>query len=220
MLPDRRSYVVDPFRLGFFREDYETDIVPPESLLCITEGFNYFNAYMYSKFHPSFISYLKTGRQARIDFAVDSQEFGDFCTKFRQICNRFIYLKKECEEIYDNKGNLVNHRLFVVEFNSYRDVNVFIKTNKYQNCKEYELLLDMPCYDSYDTEFCKYLHLKGRENQDYRIEHYPEIKSIDDIEENSIINFTPPENFLSSKTSKSKVIEDDSDDDFDEEILF
>lgn len=216
IMPDRKSYVVDPFRLGFFREDYETDIVPPEALVCITEGFNYFNAYMYNKFHPTFIAYLKTCRQARIDFVSDSQEFGDFCTKFRQICTRFIYLEKETEPVYDAKGKLVNHKLFVVEWNNYRDVNVFVKTNKRQNCKEYELLLDMPCWGAYDTEFCKYLHLKGRQSQDYRIEHHPEIKSVDDIESSSVINFTPPTGFLSTVSSGKRGKDEDLDDDMDE----
>lgn len=216
IIPDRKSYVVDPFRLGFFREDYETDFYPPESLFCITEGFNYFNAYMYNKFHPTFIGYLKTGRQARIDMCADSQEFGDFCTKFRQICSRFIYLEKETEPIFDAKGILVNHRLFVVEWKNYRDVNVFLKNGTRQNCKTYELLLDMPCWGSYDTEFCKYLHLKGRERQDYRIEHHPEIRSIDDIESASVINFTPPAGFLSATTNVKNRKNEDLEEDLDE----
>lgn len=215
IMPDRKSYVVDPFRLGFFRDDYETDFFPPETLHCITEGFNYFNAYMYNKFHSTFISYLKTGRQAHISFAVDSQEFGDFCTKFRQICNRFIYLDKEVEHVYDSKGNLSNHKLFVVEWRSYRDVNVFMKTGKRQNCEEYVLYLDMPCFGSYDTEFCKYLHLKGRENQDYRIEHHPVIHTLEDIESNSIINFSPPDGFLYSSNQKKNFVEDEEDSDDD-----
>lgn len=213
-MPDRRSYVCDPFKLGFFRDDYETDFYPPETLFVITEGFNYFNAYMYDKYHPTFISYLKTSRQAKIDWAVDSQELGDFCTKFRRICNRFIYLEKKTEEIKNIKGEVVGHKLFVVEWNAYRDVAVFEKTTKKQNCKEYTLILDQSIYGCYDTEFCKYLHIKGRENQKYHIEHHPEIKSIADIENNNVINFTPPPGFLlSSSKSKKQSRNDDFDDD-------
>lgn len=206
-MPDRRSYVVDPFRLGFFREDYNTDFYPPESLLCITEGFNYFNAYMYEKFHPTFISFLKTLRQARMDMVVDSQEIGDLCTKFRHICNRFIYLEKQTEPILNVKGEIVGHRLFVVEWNNYRDVDVFENSTKRQNCKEYELILDSVIFGCYDTEFCKYLHIKGRENQDFHIEHFPDVKSIEDIENSDIINFTPPPGFLNVKEKSSKPVD-------------
>lgn len=208
-IPDRRSYVVDPFRLGFYRDDYETDFYPPESLLCITEGFNYFNAYMYNKFHSSFISFLKTLRQARMDMVVDSQELGDFCTKFRHICNRFIFLDKKVEEIKNLKGQVIGHKFFVVEWTNYRDVDVFESSAIRQNCKEYTLIVNGLVYGSYDTEFCKFLHIKGRQNQQYHIEHFPEIRSVEDIENSTIINFSPPEGFLTNnKACKQEVLND------------
>lgn len=204
-IPDRRSYIVDPFRLGFYRDEYDTDILPPEALVCITEGFNYFNAYMYDKFHPTFISFLKTLRQARMDMVCDSQELGDFCTKFRHICNRFIFLEKKTEPIFNIKGEIVGHKLFVVEWNNYRDVDVFESSAKRQNCKEYTLILNTVIYGCYDTEFCKFLHLKGREQQDFKIEHFPDVKSIDDIENSNCINFTPPTGFLSNSQKQKPV---------------
>lgn len=217
-MPDRRSYSVDPFRLGFFRDDYETDFYPPETLFVITEGYNYFNSYMYNRYHPSFISYCKTSRQARISWVVDSQELGDFCTKFRQICNRFIYLEKKTEEIKDSKGQIIGHKLFVVEWTDRRDVDVFESCAKRQNYKEYTLILDMCVYGCYDTEYCKFLHIKGRENQQYRIEHFPTIKSIADIENSNILNFTPPEGFFSSNSKINKSKSDDNFDDIEEDF--
>ncbi len=214
-MPTERNYKFNPFKCGLNNENYETIPFPPYSLLCMTESKNYLNSYMYNLFQISFIMWLRTLRQAKIDMVVDCQCFSDIVTMFRNITNRFIYLHKECEEVLNLKGERVGHKLFVYEFNHHADAELFESKHEKRNCKEYELIIDLDLYNCYDNEFCKYLHLKGRELQDYVIEHFPEIKSIDDVERfaDEIGAVAPDGFFKNSKSSISSKTVDESDED-------
>lgn len=220
-IPDRKTYVCDFYRIGYFDPNYYTDFYPPGSLFGMTEAKNYLDSYLWKMFPRRFVSWLKTMRQARYDMVADTQVSTDICTAYKRICGRFIYLYKACEEILDSKGNLKGHKLYVIEWNDYRDVELFEKSTKKQNCKEYVLIIDDVeggLYDNYDSYYCRFLHLKGRENQDFRIEHFPEIKTIEDIEyfsEN--FGFEMPEDFLKTKhLNKEKEKDIDNFEDIDE----
>ena len=208
IIPDRKTYVCNYYRLGYYDSSYHTDFYPPGALFCMTEGKNYLDSYKWDKFPDRYISWLKTMRQARYDMVVDSQSSTDICTAYKRITKRFIYLYKECEEIINSKGELIGHKLFVIEWNDYRDVELFERSTKKQNCKEYILIIDdvsHGLYSNYDSYYCKYLHLKGRQNQDFRIEHFPEINSIDDIEYFADeFGFNMPEDYLKKNTKKEK----------------
>ena len=207
-IPSFKSYKVNPFKCGLSNDKYETLPYPPYTLMCWTEGKNYLDSYLYNLFPNAYNMWIKTLRQAKIDIAVDCQTFSDICTVFRRITNRFIYLWKECEVIYDTYGNRIGHKLFVYEFDNSVDADYFETKRDKRNCKEYELIINIDLWPCYDNEFCKYLHLKGRELQDYVIEHFPEIKSIEDVEQFADdIGAVMPENFLknSKKADKPKV---------------
>lgn len=204
-IPSTRVYMFNPFEFGLYNDDYDTIPLPPYSLVCITEGKNYLDSYMYTYYRMCYILGYRTARQADIDFVVDCQCFSDVVTMFRRITNRFIYLYKKCEVIYNLKGEIVGHKLFVYEFENNQDAELYESSLEKRNCKEYELIIDMNIFPCYDTKFCKYLHLKGRELQDYHIEHFPEIKSIDDVEYFADqIGGVPPDNFYkNSKKTKN-----------------
>lgn len=180
-IPDRKAYRCNPFRLGLFDEDFDTDFFPPYALFCITEAYNVLNSYLYDKFRDSFKAFFKTSRQAKYDWVIDTQYFGDICTLFRRITNRFIWLEKECEEIKDKEGIVIGHKLFVLEFLNNRDAEHFEATSDPKNAKQYELILPRCYYKNYDTEYCRFLHLQGREMQDFFVEHFDKIESKEQI---------------------------------------
>lgn len=218
-VPSMRSYVSNPYESGLFSTNYDTIPYPPYSLLCWTESKNYLDAYMYDKFQQEFIEWFRTGRQADIDMAVDSQCFGDIVTLFRKIANRFIYLYKECEHIYNADGERIGHKLFVREFSRWQDADKYEQTATMVNCEEYELIVDIDIFPCYDNKFCRFLHVHGRETQDYVIKHFPTIKTIEDVE---ILvkgyGLLPPDNFFkNSKKDKNKSKNKQIDDDFDDE---
>lgn len=181
-IPFQRSYRCNPYRLGLFDKMFRTDFFPPYALFCLTEGYNFLNAYLYDKFRDSFKAWLKTCRQAHYDIVVDCHAFADICTIFRRLTNRFIYLYKKVEDIKDRHGIVIGHKLFVREWTNNRDAEVFERTGKVQNAVEYELIIDMCMHDNYDTNYCKYLHLIGRKMQDFFIQHFSEITNVDEIE--------------------------------------
>ena len=222
-MPTQRSYIFSPYKCGLFNDNYETIPFPPYTLLCCTEGKNYLDSYLFKLFPNSYIMWLRTLRQAKIDMVVDCQCFSDIVTMFRRITNRFIYLYKECEQVYNVEGVRVGHKLFVYEFNRNVDAELYESTGKKQNCKEYELILDLDMFDCYDNEFCKYLHLKGRALQDYVLEHFPDIKTIDDVENFAeSIGAVPPDNFFKNSKKVSEKCENivENDNNFEENDYF
>lgn len=207
-IPDRKVYRCNPFRLGLFDPFFETNLYPPYSLFCISEAYNVFNAYLYNRFRDGFKGFIKTSRQSKFDFVLDTQYFGDICTIFRRITNRFIYLNDNVEEIKNGDGVVIGHKFHVTEWRNNRDVEVFESSGKKQNCEDYVLIVDKCFYENFDTDYCRYLALMGRQFQDYLIEHFPAIKTVDDVE-NLCANFglLPEEGFFVSfgKSNKVKV---------------
>lgn len=182
-IPDRVVYKCNPYRLGLYDPFFETDIYPPYSAMFLTEGYNFLNSYLYNKFRDSFKAYLKTCRQHKIDMVVDTHSIADICTIFKRLTNRFIYLYKPVEEIKDIHSIVVGHRMFVREWTNYRDVEAYEKSpNSCKNYDEYELIIDKCMYENYDTEFCKYLSLEGRQFQDYVIQVFDKIEKAEDLE--------------------------------------
>ena len=126
----------------------------------------------------------------------------------RDLINRFIVLTKEVEHVKDSKGNIIGHKLFVLEFNSNRDIEVWGATGRKDMGKEYILYLPRLTFGNYDSYFFEYSHLKGRKEQDFCINKYPEIKSVDDVE--CLDDTKVPEGFfISKKTSKKEFVNDE-----------
>lgn len=223
--PFDESYLVNPYKLGLFDENFDTDFFPPYSLFCITEGYNFLNSYLYDLFRETVKGWLKTCRQAKYGMVVDCHAFTDICTIFRRLTNRFIYLYKEVEDIVDRHGVIVGHKLYVMEWKNNRDAEVFESSGRVQNCEKYTLIIDKCMHENYDTNYCKYLHLVGRKMQDFFVQHFKDIENVDEIEDMlESFGTIPPEGYFKIKRSETKknagdkVSKVESSDDEDEDI--
>lgn len=182
-IPTFRTHMIDPFQIGLKCEDYETKLLPPLSFIIITEAQTVFNAYMWQYIRPEIRRYWETSRQAEIELVMDTNQPELVYKGMRNLCNRIIYLHEKTQEILDRHGFVVGHKLFVKEFKKYSFFERYLQTNNADLVKEeYTLILDRCVYENYDSKQCRYLHLKGRENEDYYVEYFPDIKTIDDVE--------------------------------------
>ena len=214
-IPMRKVYRCNPYRLGLFDKLFPTDFFPPYTLFGITEGYNVFNSYLFNKFRDGFKGFIKTSRHGKYDMVIDTHTFGDICTLFKKICNRFIYLQNEVEHIKDKEGNVCGHRFSVIEWKHLRDVEVFERTTKKQNCEEYTLEVDKCYFENYDTEYCKYLHLIGRKHQDFLVENFSDFSSVEEFEDLlEEFGMVAPDGFFLGKGNK-KVVEEIEEDDED-----
>lgn len=210
-IPSFKSYVVDPYKIGFHCEDYETVPLPPYSFLVLTEAQTIFNAYLWNYFRPEVRRYWETSRQTEVEIIIDTNSPNLIYKGMRDLLNRIIYLYQDVEEIKNLDGIVVGHKLFIKEFKKYSQLERYFDTNNEKLVKEdYILILNRCVYPNYNTKQCEYLALKGREMQDYLIEHFPEIKTAEDVEA-FVSNFGlyMPEGYLVSpgnalKTSKNK----------------
>lgn len=182
-IPDRKSYVIDPFRLGLYCEDYETQVIPPLSFVILTEAQRVFNAYMWNYLRPEVRAFWETSRQADVELVMDTNQPELIYKGMRELCNRVLYLYEKTEEIKDKDGVVLGHKLFVKEFKKYKHFEKYYETNN-ENLifEEYVLIIPKCVYKNYDSYQCRLLHLKGRSEDDYIFEYFPEIKSIEDVE--------------------------------------
>lgn len=211
-IPTRVSYDLDPFRMGLYDNDFDTDIYPPYSTLFIPEAQTVFNSYRQNAMRSAFFRYFETSRQARLSLVLDCQRPILIAKNVRDLVNRFIILTKPVEHLKNDKGEVIGHKLFIVEFKSNVALEAWIKTGNKVNGEEYTLVLNRKTFDNYDSYFFEYLHLKGREDQDFRIVERNSVTSVDDVEE--LIGMEAPEGFY--KTSCKKITENTLEEDNEE----
>lgn len=197
----RKSYGLNPYKLGLYDKNHDTDLYPPMSTLCISEAQIVFNSYKQEKIRPSFFRYFETSRQGHLSLIMDCQRFMLIAKNVRDLVNRFILLTKEVEHIKDKDGNVIGHKLFVLEFKSNKDVELYDSTGNKNNAEEYILILDDCVFDNYDSWFFEFVHLRGRYKQDFHIEYYPDVTDIDELERlDSLLD--PKDFYINSKEEK------------------
>lgn len=201
-MPTRKSYDLDPFRIGLYDENYDTDIYPPYANLFIPEAQTVFNSYKQNSMRPEFFRFFETSRQARLSLILDCQRPILIAKNVRDLINRFIILTKPVEHLKNNKGEVIGHKLFILEFHSNLGLEAWVKTGKKTDFEEYELILNRCMFNNYDSYFFEYLHLQGRENQDFRIIEKESISSIDDVE--NIASMTAPDGFYKTSSKKTE----------------
>ena len=160
-IPSRTSYACDPFHIGLYMDDWYTDLYPPYSTIFIPEIQRVYNSYNAEKIRPRVYGFWETSRQYGISLVGDCQRYMMVAKPLRDIINRFIVLTKEVEHVKDLKGNVIGHKLYVLEFNSNKDIEHWGATGKKDNAKEYMLYLPRLTFGNYDSYFFEYSHLKG-----------------------------------------------------------
>ena len=182
-IPSFKSYVVDPFRLGLYCEDYETVMLPPGAFILLTEAQRVLNAYKWQYIRPEIRGYWETSRQYGIEIICDTNQPNLIYSGMRSLFNRVIYLYDFVEEIKDKDGIVVGHKLYVKDFKRYSFFERYLQSGKEELVNaSYCLILNKCVYPNFNSYQCEMLHLKGREEEDFNITHFPEIKSIADIE--------------------------------------
>lgn len=206
--PNRSSYVFSPYRLGLYDPKHDTDILPPLVLAIITEAQRIFNSYVSKKFRDSFCAYFETSRHWGIDFILNCQRPILICPNVRELVDEFMYIEK-LEHDYDIHRDCIGHTWTIIEWIEWSSCANFLKSGKLENCRKYKIHCDKCLFENYDSFFLRYIHLKGRKNQDFKIEHFPTINTVDDIEKfGDTFGLTMPADFL--KTKETEYSEEDA----------
>lgn len=201
-IPMRKSYVLNPYKLGLYDKDHKTDLLPPYSLGIISEAQRVFNSYLAKKFRDSFFAFFETSRHYGLDFILNCQRPILIAPNVREIIDEFMYIEK-LEHKTDICGNVVGHIWHIIEWTDWQSLSAFLRTGNLTNCKKYIIENNKCLFENYDSYFFRYLHLKGRKKQDFKIEHFPSISSIEDIERfGDVFGLNMPLDFLKSKETE------------------
>lgn len=214
--PNQSSYVVNPYKIGLWSEEYDTDFFAPGTTFHITEAHQVFNAYRWQYTREEVKNFWTTSRQAKFSAIFDTNRPNEVIKDLRDLCNRFIYLYKKLDDVYQG-GRIIGHRLYVWEFAEWGDLEKVLNGGKPKNFEEYTLYLHRNTRVNYDSYFCKYLHLKGRLGQQFKVEHFPEIKTVEDVEEFAdVFGLSPPVGYYvkQSKYAEKKEEKPSDDEDF------
>lgn len=202
-IPDRVSYDFDPFHFGLFCSDgYETDIYPPYSSLFVPECQRVWPSYKAEQIRPEVYGKMETGRQSKFNLICDAQRLMMVAKPIRDLFNRIIILENKVEEIKDLKGNVVGHKLHILEFSSNADAEKYVNNRQERNLNRYILKINKCMYENFLTDYFEFMSLIGRESQDFRIVEHKKVDSIDDI--NSMTSILMPDDYLVSNKKKIK----------------
>lgn len=208
-IPSFKSYEVDPFRLGLYSGDYETDLLPPGACVFVDEAHVPFNAYMWQYVRPEVTGYWTTSRQYDISLIMATNRPKQVVNFIRELCNRIFYFEDNVEEVKKN-GEVVGYRFPTLEFNDNACFEAFLRTGKKENCDEYIMTYNQCRYPNYDTRKCRFLHVRGREFADFVAKHYEEIKTIEDVERlYKRFGFDIPEGYYLKPSEKAKKQKED-----------
>ena len=204
-IPDRVSYDFDPFHFALHCDDgYYTDLYPPYSSLFVPECQRVWPSYKAEQIRPEVYGKMETGRQSKFNLVCDAQRLMMVAKPIRDLFNRILILENKVEEIKDMKGNVIGHKLFIIEFSSNADAEKFVNNRQEHNAKRYLLIINKCMYANFLSDYFEFMSLIGAEDKDYRIIPHIKIENIDNI--NSMTSILMPEGFLlDKKVSKSNL---------------
>lgn len=203
IVPDLRSYKVNPYKLGL-NGKFKTDIFPPNSMFFMTEFQNYAPSNMDQYIRPEYRQFFQTSRHYGLSIFVDTQRPTDVAKCIRDLFDVFI----ECvsvENLYYN-GVCIGHKWKLRIIENSRFLEDYLKSNDNKLCVEIYHKSDRCYFNNYNSEFCRDLHIRGRENQDFKIEHFGN-GGDDDI-------LSQPDGFFIKKSDRANSFEEDC------EVLF
>ena len=181
ILPDRKINTIDPYHLGLHCDKYNTIMVPPCSLVGVTEAQRYYNSHMASYFRPEILAFYETSRQWDVDFVFDCQRPRLIVPSIRELIDEF-YCCLGVKDVINRYGFCVGHVWKMLKFYDWGAVESYLTSGKTDNA---EVVIDRcnTClHENYDTAFCRWLHLQGRKEQDFYVEKYSTITCVEDVE--------------------------------------
>ena len=199
-IPNRRSYMCNPFRVGLYSGDYKTDLFPPGSLFVWTEVQRVLNSHMAGFYRNEVSAFFETSRHYGVDFIFNTQRPKLILPNVRELVDSFIKIKK-LKHIKSLDGTVVGHIWYVIEWEDWADVEKYLNTKELINCREYEIKSDKCLFENYDSRFCRYMHLKGRKKQDFRVKEFPKMSTYEDVERyGDEFGLNVPEGFYKKKS--------------------
>lgn len=203
-IPNMRIYKVNPYKLGFYDKDFKTDIFPFDFVHYVTEAQNYWPSELWDYLPQRVKTFWQTKRHADIDFVLDCQNPMEIAKPVRSLSDEFYQFIK-CEHLTDygrwiekpKNENIVKHRWTYRVFKGNLAFEEFLKTNNSKLCDIKTEVSDKSYFNNYDSKFCRELHLRGRNNEDFNIKHFGE-------EDDSDI-FTVPDGYFVSKKDRNGV---------------
>lgn len=191
-IPNLRSYIVNPYRVGLYIKDYYTDNFPPGTNFIWTELQNYFPAELWDYLRPEIKRYWQTSRHNNISLTADCQRPMDIAKPIRELFDTFIEVISVEHIVID--GRVVAHEWTLREIKGNRTLEEYLRTNNKNLCREYKETSDKCYFYNYDSYFCRDLHVKGREKQNFKVEHF---RGNEDL-------FSMPDGYLIKKGDRVK----------------
>lgn len=195
--PYLRSYRVNPYEIGFFLKDM-TKPFPPNSVFGITEFQNYYPSSMNDYIRPEYLMKYQTSRHTNLSFIVDCQRPTDVAKKIRDLFNIFIECCGVEEVIKDDYLVGIKWKVKII-YNPF-DLERYLRSGDNTLCEETEIYCPWVLYRNYDSYFCKMLHYKGFEKEDF------EFKYFGDGDDSDI--YLQPKDFFVSKPNRVQKTED------------
>jgi hypothetical protein len=160
----RKSYVINPFKLGFWNPYVETTFIRPFSVIGITEGQKYFNSRM-SRYYPAWQSrFFEQCGHNNLLFLIDVQRPNLIDINLRDL-SKFIEIVS-LKKIY--KGSKISKMIWTIKFiDSSQLLDKYLNEGKIMNLPTMEITADYDVFKLYNSQNCKPKFFEGHLDQDF-----------------------------------------------------
>jgi hypothetical protein len=174
IMPVRRCYYVDGFRLGLCNDEAQTAFLPPYAQVYLSEAQRYFNARAYKKF-PDYVSrFFETHRHYGLNITLDCQRPGLIDLNIRGIAGEFIRVLNSCDKT-DREGRVVSSTWDCLVFFDNSAAEKYVETGEAVGAEKRRYEHKGNIYACYDSYCYQRLHLQGRECCDFDLLSFPAV---------------------------------------------
>lgn len=166
---DKQSYIINPFRLGFYNNEVETHFIPPYSAIFITEAQKYLNSRM-AMYYPDWQSrWYEQHGHFNLDIYLDVQRPMLIDPNIRDLAN-FIEIV-DLDESYDSFGKVSKMRWVIRKIDNSSLWEKYMNSGKTdKSCYTEEVVeYDGNVFNSYDSFSCKPKFYDGHFEEDFSL---------------------------------------------------
>ena len=175
MLP-RKSWYVNPAKIALPNKTFPTVFLPPYAQIYISEAQKFYNSREYKKLADAVSRWYETHRHNGHNVTLDCQRSTLIDLNIRGIAEEFI-LPLSLKHKYNSLGGLTASEWKCIVLFSCYDVDKYLQTGELPKNHEKRVYKhEGNVFNTYDSRFAKLYHLRGRQNQDFELTHFPTVE--------------------------------------------
>lgn len=162
----RKNYEIDPFKIGFKNDEFETTFIAPYATIGIMEAQRYYNSRRCDKTKDAQSGWFEKHGHAGMNIFMDCQRYKLIDPNIREIADRIIEVC-ELTHIYDKKHRIKKSIWKCRVFDSSNEADSYLESGKKDNNLYTNQIFvhEGNIFNCYESQSCFLSFIKGREKE-------------------------------------------------------